>query len=71
MSQTLVAAHSTTGNRILTRHSITQEDDPLEAFMASVQQEVAANKPTNRHRPGLELDVQDNVADYMEVSLVT
>ena len=36
--------------------------------MAGVQQEVAANKPTQRHRPGLEVDEQDNVADFMEAS---
>lgn len=36
--------------------------------MNAVQEEVAANKPTNRARPGLEVDEQDNVADYMEAS---
>lgn len=40
--------------------------DPLDAFMAGVQREVVANKPTNRARPGLELDEADHVADYME-----
>lgn len=40
--------------------------DPLDAFMAGVQREVVANKPTNRARPGLELDESDHVADYME-----
>lgn len=39
--------------------------------MASVQQEVAANKPTNRKQPGLETDEQDNVADYIEAGLLT
>lgn len=36
--------------------------------MNAVQQEVAENKATNRARPGLEVDEQDNVADYMEAS---
>ena len=43
-----------------------QEDDPLEAYMNAVQQEVAQDKPTNRARPGLEMDEQDNVAEYLE-----
>lgn len=42
--------------------------DELEAYMNAVQQEVAENKPTNRARPGLEVDEQGNVADYMEAS---
>lgn len=46
----------------------TQDDyDPLDAFMADVQKEVVANKPTNRARPGLELDREDDhVADFLE-----
>jgi hypothetical protein len=47
-------------------HIAAQEDDPLEAYMNAVQQEVAEDKPTNRARPGLEVDEQDNVAEYME-----
>ena len=45
-----------------------QDDyDPLEAFMADVQKEVVANKPTNRARPGLDLDREDDhVADFLE-----
>jgi hypothetical protein len=34
--------------------------------MNAVQQEVAQDKPTNRARPGLEMDEQDNVAEYLE-----
>lgn len=49
-------------------HAGPQDDyDPLEAFMADVQKEVVANKPTNRARPGLDLDREDDhVADFLE-----
>ena len=45
-----------------------EEDDPLESFMAEMQEEAKAEKPTApKQKPGLELDDDDNVADYMEV----
>ena len=34
--------------------------------MNAVQQEVAQDRPTNRARPGLEVDEQDDVAEYLE-----
>ena len=44
------------------------EDDPLDAFMAEINQEVKADKPAAVKPKGdLELDEEDNVADYMEV----
>ncbi|GIL46805.1 hypothetical protein Vafri_3686 [Volvox africanus] len=48
-----------------------EEYDPLDAFMAEIDQEVAANKPTLRSRPGNEATACDEEADpateYMEV----
>ncbi|GIL70856.1 hypothetical protein Vretimale_3928 [Volvox reticuliferus] len=47
------------------------EYDPLDAFMAEINQEVEANKPTARSRPGNEATACDEEADpaaeYMEV----
>jgi hypothetical protein len=37
--------------------------------MSAVRQEVAEDRPTNRARPGLEVDEQDNVAEYLEARL--
>lgn len=48
------------------------EDDPLESFMAEMQEEAKAEKPSAaKQKPGLELDDDDNVADYMEVNIAT
>ncbi|KAK9828689.1 hypothetical protein WJX72_001532 [[Myrmecia] bisecta] len=46
-----------------------EEDDPLDAFMASINEEVDANRPAaKRPKAGIELDEdEDNVADFMEV----
>lgn len=45
------------------------EDDPLEAFMAEIAEEVKADKPSAKAKPkaGIELDEDDNVADFLEV----
>ncbi len=47
------------------------EDDPLEAFMAGIAEEVKADKPTAKAKPkaGIELDDDDNVADFLEVRI--
>ena len=45
-----------------------EEDDPLESFMAEMQAEAKAAKPAvQQPKQGLELDEEDNVADYLEV----
>ena len=47
-----------------------EEYDPLDAFMAEVNAEVAASKPTHRDKPsaGLACDERvDGAADYMAV----
>jgi hypothetical protein len=44
--------------------------DPLDAFMAGIQEEVKANKPTERSKANAceQLDeADDHVADFMEV----
>ncbi len=44
------------------------EVDPLESFMAEMAQEVTHEKSAApRPKPGLELDDDDNVADFLEV----
>ena len=44
------------------------EVDPLESFMAEMAQEVTHKKPAApQPKPGLELDDDDNVADFLEV----
>ena len=45
-----------------------QEADPLDAFMAEINQEVTADKPSQQ-KPAreLELDEEDHVADFFEV----
>lgn len=44
------------------------EVDPLESFMAEMSQEAKTVKPAApQPKPGLELDDDDNVADYLEV----
>ena len=45
------------------------EDDPLDAFMADINKEVTADKPSVKAKPkaGIELDEEDNVADFLEV----
>ena len=47
-----------------------EEDDPLDAFMADINEEVKADKPSVKPKPkaGMELDEEDNVADFLEVS---
>ena len=46
-----------------------EEDDPLDAFMAGISEEVKADKPSVKAKPkaGIELDDDDNVADFLEV----
>ena len=44
------------------------EDDALDAFMASIAKEVIENKAPVRPKAELALDDEDAVADYMEVS---
>lgn len=46
-----------------------QEADPLDAFMAEINQEVTADKPSQA-KPAreLELDEDDPVASFMEVA---
>ena len=40
--------------------------------MAEMQEEAKAEKPSAaKQKPGLELDDDDNVADYMEVNFAT
>jgi hypothetical protein len=46
--------------------------DPLDAYMMGISEEVKENKPTApKPKPVLELDEEDNVADYLEVSAPT
>ena len=47
-----------------------EEDDPLESFMAEMQAEARTAKPAvQQPKQGLELDEEDNVADYLEVHI--
>ena len=47
---------------------VEEEEDPLESFMAEMQAEAKAAKPAEQQpKQGLELDEEDNVADYLEV----
>ena len=47
---------------------VEEEEDPLESFMVEMQAEANAAKPAaQRPKQGLELDEEDNVADYLEV----
>ena len=47
---------------------VEEEEDPLESFMEEMQAEANAAKPAEkRPKQGLELDEEDNVADYLEV----
>ena len=49
---------------------VEEEEDPLESFMAEMQAEAKAAKPAEqRPKQGLELDEEDNVADYLEVRI--
>eukprot|EP00951_Prasinocladus_malaysianus_P017658 scaffold139539_cov24-Prasinocladus_malaysianus.AAC.2 len=47
-----------------------QEYDPLDAFMAGIESEVKANKPSKAKKKLERDEEEDNVADYMEVSSV-
>ena len=47
-----------------------QEDDPLEAFMAEINQEVKvepSRKPKQPLRAGLDLEEDDNMTSFIEV----
>lgn len=45
------------------------EDDPLDLYMMGIDQEVKDDKPSGRKpKAGIELDEEDNVADFLQVS---
>lgn len=45
------------------------EVDPLDAYMLDISSNVKDNKPaTAKAQPGIELDEEDNVADFLEVN---
>lgn len=44
------------------------EDDPLDLYMIGIDKEVKDDKPSGRKpKPGIELDEEDNVADFLQV----
>lgn len=44
------------------------EDDPLDLYMKGIDQEVKEDKSSGRKaKPGIELDEEDAVADFLEV----
>ncbi len=44
------------------------EDDPLDVYMKGIDQEVKDDKSSGRMaKPGIELDEEDAVADFLEV----
>lgn len=46
------------------------EDDPLDLYMMGIDQQVKDDKPSGRKpKPGIELDEDDNVADFLQVTM--